>query len=46
MFGIGLKDAKDLVESVPSKLKEKIPMEEAEALKEKLEALGCTIEIK
>lgn len=42
---MGLKDAKDLVEAAPCDIKEKIPLEEAEGLKEKLEALGCTIEL-
>ena len=46
ILGLGLKEAKEMVESVPCILKEKIPLEEAEALKEKIEALGCKIQFK
>ena len=46
ILGLGLKEAKEMVDGCPSTLKEKVPLEEAEALKEKLEALGCTIELK
>ena len=44
--GLGLKEAKDLVEGVPSKVKEGISKEDAEALKAKLEDAGATVEIK
>ncbi len=44
--GLGLKEAKDLVESSPSKVKEGIPKEEAEEIKKKLEEVGATVEVK
>jgi len=44
--GQGLKESKDLVEGAPSKLKEGVSKEDAEALKAKFEAEGATIEIK
>ena len=44
--GLGLKEAKDMVEGVPSKIKEGISKEDAEALKEKLTAAGATVELK
>ena len=44
--GLGLKEAKDLVESAPANLKEGIPADEAEELKKKLEEVGATVEIK
>lgn len=43
---LGLKEAKDLVESAPKPVKEGVAKEEAEALKEKLEAAGATVELK
>jgi len=43
---LGLKEAKDLVESAPKAVREGIAKEEATALKEKLEAAGATAEIK
>ncbi len=43
---LGLKEAKDLVESAPSAVKENINKEEAEAIKEKLESAGATAELK
>lgn len=43
---LGLKEAKDLVDSAPQPIKEGIPKEEAEALKAKLEEQGATVEIK
>ena len=43
---LGLKEAKDLVDSAPSPVKEGINKEDAEALKKKLEESGATIEIK
>ncbi len=44
--GLGLKEAKELVESAPKAIKEDISKEEAAIVKEKLEAAGATIEIK
>ena len=44
--GLGLKEAKDLVESAPANLKEGISKEEAEALKKELEEAGAQVEIK
>ena len=44
--GLGLKEAKDLVEGAPSNLKEGVSKEEAEELKKKLEETGATITIK
>ena len=44
--GLGLKEAKELVEAVPSKVKEGISKEDAEALKAKLEEAGAAVEIK
>ena len=43
---LGLKEAKDLVESAPHPIKTGVPKEEAESLKAKLEAEGATVEIK
>ncbi len=44
--GLGLKEAKDLVDSAPKPLKEKIKKEDADAMKAKLEAAGAKVEIK
>ena len=44
--GLGLKEAKELVEGVPSKVKEGVSKEEAEEAKKKLEDAGATAEIK
>jgi len=44
--GLGLKEAKDFVESLPKVVKENIPKEQAEEIKKKLEAAGATVEIK
>jgi large subunit ribosomal protein L7/L12 len=44
--GLGLKEAKDLVESAPKPVKEGIPQEEAEAIKAQLEEAGATVEVK
>ena len=44
--GLGLADAKKLVEGVPAKIKEGVSKEEAEAVKAQLEAAGATVEIK
>ena len=43
---LGLKEAKDLVESVPKAVKEAIPKDEAEAIKKKFEDVGAKVEIK
>ena len=45
-LGLGLKDAKDLVDGAPKTLKEGASKEEAEALKKKLEEVGATVELK
>jgi len=44
--GLGLKEAKDLVESAPKSLKEGVKKEEAEEIKKKLEEAGATVELK
>ena len=44
--GLGLKEAKDMVEGAPSVLKEAVSKEEAEELKKKLEETGATITVK
>lgn len=44
--GLGLKEAKDLVDAAPKAVKEGIKKEDAEAIKKQLEAAGATIEIK
>ena len=44
--GLGLKEAKDLVDGAPSPVKEGVNKEEADALKAKLEEAGATVEIK
>jgi len=44
--GLGLKEAKDLVEGVPKPVKEGIAKAEADEIKKKLEAVGATVEIK
>lgn len=46
LTNLGLKEAKDLVDSAPKAVKESIPKEEAEEMKKKLEAAGATIELK
>ena len=43
---LGLKEAKDLVESAPKPVKEGVPKAEAEAIKKKLEEAGATVELK
>jgi len=43
---LGLKEAKDLVESAPKPIKEGVPKAEAEAIKKKLEEAGATVELK
>jgi len=44
--GLGLKEAKDLVESAPKALKEGASKDEAEEMKKKLEDVGATVELK
>lgn len=46
MTNLGLKDAKDLVDSTPKTIKEGVAKEEAEQMKKKLEAVGATVELK
>jgi large subunit ribosomal protein L7/L12 len=44
--GLGLKDAKDLVEAAPKPIKEGVKKEEADAIKAQVEAAGGTVEVK
>lgn len=44
--GLGLVDAKGLVDKAPSVIKEKVSADEAKEIKEKLEAAGATVEVK
>jgi large subunit ribosomal protein L7/L12 len=44
--GLGLKEAKDLVDAAPKPVKEKVKKEEAEEMKKKIEATGAKVEIK
>ena len=44
--GLGLKEAKDLVDGAPKPVKESVPKAEAEALKKKLEEAGGSVELK
>jgi len=44
--GLGLKEAKDLVEAAPKAVKEAVSKDEAEEIKKKLEEAGATVEIK
>jgi len=46
MTGLGLKEAKDLVESAPKAVKEGVTKDEAEDLKKTLEGVGATVELK
>ena len=46
LTGLGLKEAKDLVESAPAPVKEGVDKDEAEAIKSKLEGAGATVEVK
>ena len=43
---LGLKEAKDLVESAPKPIKEGVPKDEAESIKKKFEEVGAKVEIK
>ena len=44
--GLGLKEAKDLVEATPSTVKQGIPKDEAEELKKQLEEVGASVDVK
>ncbi len=46
LLGVGLKDAKDLVDSAPSVIKEGVAKAEAESIKAELEAAGAEVELK
>jgi large subunit ribosomal protein L7/L12 len=46
MTGVGLKEAKELVDKAPTAIKEKVTKEEAEALKAQLEESGAEVELK
>ncbi len=46
MTGVGLKDAKELVDKAPTAIKEKVTKDEAEALKTQLEEAGAEVELK
>ena len=46
LTGLGLKEAKDLVDGAPKPVKEKVSKEEAQSIKQKLEENGATVEIR
>ncbi len=46
LTGLGLKDAKDLVDGAPKAIKEGVAKDEAEGLKKQLEELGAEVELK
>jgi large subunit ribosomal protein L7/L12 len=46
LTGLGLKEAKDLVDSAPKAVKEGVPREEADSIKGQLEEAGATVEVK
>ena len=46
LTGLGLKEAKDLVEAAPKEVKKGVPKKEAEEAKKKLEAAGAKVELK
>jgi large subunit ribosomal protein L7/L12 len=46
LTSLGLKEAKDLVDSAPKTVLEHVPKEQADAAREKLEAAGATVEVK
>lgn len=46
LTGLGLKEAKELVDNAPKPLKEKVGKEEADSVKAKLEEAGATVEVK
>jgi len=43
---LGLKEAKDLVDSAPKPVLERVPKEQAESARDKLEAAGASVEVK
>jgi large subunit ribosomal protein L7/L12 len=45
-LGLGLKEAKDLVDAAPKEIKQNVPKEDAEKLKKELEAAGAKVELK
>jgi large subunit ribosomal protein L7/L12 len=45
-LGLGLKEAKDLVDAAPKEIKANVPKEDAEKLKKELEAAGAKVELK
>ena len=45
ILGVGLKDAKEMVEALPAEIKADANKEESEALRERIEKLGCTVEV-
>ena len=46
LLGLGLKEAKEMVDGAPAVIKSGVPKEEAESIKEALEAAGATVELK
>ena len=46
LLGLGLKEAKDIVDGAPCPVKEGVPKEEAESIKSALEAVGAEVELK
>jgi len=46
LTSLGLKEAKDLVDGAPNTVLERVPKEQADAAREKLEAAGATVEVK
>ncbi|OPX18018.1 50S ribosomal protein L7/L12 [candidate division WOR-3 bacterium 4484_100] len=46
LTGLGLKEAKEMIDNLPRDIKEGIPKEEAENMKSKLEEVGATVELK
>ena len=46
LLGIGLKEAKEMVDGAPTNVKEGVPKEEAESVKAALEAVGASVEVK
>lgn len=46
LLGVGLKEAKDIVDGAPGVVKEGVPKAEAESIKEALEGAGATVELK
>jgi len=46
LTGLGLKEAKAMIDNLPNDVKESVPKEEAQNMKSKLEEVGATIELK